>query len=131
VNLNLRRAVVRAMSAKLRRVPERGGAVLFLPLPLRRAAAALSLALLFGCTSAAKQVARYQNDYDYRESAYEEKCIVASPPSQCVEAWVALHKNEKHLHGAAKALKNGGPLPLQIKALKADAKALAKLEVTK
>ena len=133
--MNLRRAVVRAMSAKLRRVPERGGAVLFLPLPLRRAAAALSLALLFGCTSAAKTVATHQNSYDFREARYEEHCVAGAididSMVECGSAFAELRAYEKHLHEAARALKLGGGMPLQLGALKADAKKLKARKVAR
>lgn len=128
----LRRAVVRAEhSRRLRYLPELGGAAIFLPYPLRKAGAALSLMLLFGCTSAAKTVATHQNSYDFREARYEEACVVAEPPAECIEAYAELHAYEKHLHEAAKALKNGGGLPLQLDAIKADGKKLAKRKVTK
>lgn len=103
----------------------------FLPGPVRRASVALSAMLLFGCTSAAKRVATHQNSYDFREARYEEACVVATPPSECIEAFGELRAYEKHLHEAAKALKNGGGLPLQLQAIDADGKKLAKRGVAK
>lgn len=100
-------------------------------LPALQGPAILLLLATAGCASAAKQVATHQNSYDFREARYEEACAVAQPPSECVEAWRDLHAYEKHLHEAAKALKNGGGLPLQLKAIKADGKALAKRAVTR
>lgn len=93
--------------------------------------AGVSAVLSLGCASAAKTVATHQNSYDFREARYEEACIVATPPAECVEAFAGLRAYEKHLHEAAKALKNGGGLPLQLGAIKADGKKLAKMAVTK
>lgn len=93
--------------------------------------AGVSAVLSLGCASAAKTVATHQNSYDFREARYEEACIVAQPPAECIEAWKELHTYEKHLHEAAKALKNGGGMPLQLKALDRDGKALAAREVTR
>jgi len=89
------------------------------------------LLCLGGCTSAVKQVARHQNSYDYRIERYLERCVVTTPPSECIEAYTELHVYEKHLHEAAKALKNGGGMPLQLDALKVDAAKLKKRAVTK
>jgi hypothetical protein len=110
----------------------------------RAFAVALTLTTLLGCSSAAKTVATAQNGYDFREVRYEEHCVITPeqrasgmvwtagvPPAECAAAVVALHTAEKHLHEAAKALKAGGGLPLQLAAIKADAKALGKMGVTK
>lgn len=83
-----------------------------------------------GCAPA-KRVAGYQNAYDFREARYEEACVVATPPAACAAAVLELHAAEKHLHEAAKAVKNGGAMSLQLAALKADAKKLAARTVTK
>ena len=103
----------------------------FLPLPLRRAAAAMAMAFMWGCTSAAGKVATAQNSYDWRLERYLERCGIQSPPSECVEAFTTLRAAEKHLHEAARALKAGGGLPLQLAAVKADAKKLGKMAVTR
>lgn len=127
MRIDVRRAVTRA--AHRRPV---GGVATFLPGPLLRSFAAFAaLVASLGCASAAKQVATMQNNYDFREARYEEACVVATPPSECVEAYAELHAFEKHLHEAAKALKNGGGMSLQLGAIKADDKALAKRAVAK
>jgi hypothetical protein len=132
VMINLRLAVARARSSSMHiRTPtDPGGEAVFLPLALRRAALALTLTMLFGC-SAAKQVATAQNGYDFREARYEEACVVVTPPAECAPTVIELHAAEKHMHEAAKAVKLGGALPLQLAALKADAKKLKKRTVTK
>ncbi len=99
--------------------------------PLRAFAIVLALTVLLGCSGAAKQVATHQNSYDYREARMEEACLVATPPAECVAAKVEIRTYEKHLHEAAVALGHGGGMPLQLGALKADAKKLAKRAVAK
>lgn len=96
---------------------------------LRAFSIALALTSLLGCASATKTVAGYQNGYDYRLARYMEACVVSSPSAECAPTVAELHAAEKHLHEAAVALKWGGPLPLQLGALKADAKKLAKRNV--
>jgi hypothetical protein len=140
MTINLRQPAV-ALRQRDRYLPVVGGLAIF---PSRAFAIALALTALLGCTSAARTVATAQNGYDYREVRYEEHCVITpaqrasgmgwtagAPPVECVAAVVALHTAEKHLHEAAKALKAGGGLPLQLAAIKADAKKLAKLDVAK
>ena len=98
---------------------------------MRRVAALGLLLVLAGCASAVKTVATAQNTYAYRESRFEDSCVVAAPPTECAATQVELKTYEKHLHEAAAAIKWGGGLPLQLAALKADAKKLAKRTVTK
>ena len=98
---------------------------------MRRIAAVGLLVALSGCASAAKTVATAQNSYDWYESVYEERCVIATPPAECTAAVSDLHVFEKHLHLAAKAIRAGGGLPLQLNALHADEKALAKRAVLK
>ena len=98
---------------------------------MRRVAALGIVLVLAGCSSAVKIVATAQNAYSYRESRYEESCVVVSPPAECAATQVELKTYEKHLHEAAAALKFGGGMPLQLAALKADAKKLAKRTVAK
>lgn len=88
----------------------------------------IGLALLVGCASAAKQVAGFQNNYDFREVRYEESCALAQPPlpASCHDLWAQIRAFEKHLHEAAKALQNGGPLPLQLGQLAEDDKTVRK-----
>jgi hypothetical protein len=124
LTLSLRRIVTRFS-------PVRGDSALFLPRPLRKALAFLATFLIIGCASAAKQVAEYQNSYDFRIERSLESCVVATPPSECIEAYTELRAYEKHLHEAARAVGLGGMLPLQLKALKADAKKLAKRKVAR
>lgn len=94
-------------------------------------AAALALATLLGCTTAAKTVATAQNGYDWFESVYEERCVVPAPPTECAATMTDLHTFEKHLHLSAKALKAGGGMSLQLKALHADEKKLTARTVLK
>jgi hypothetical protein len=93
---------------------------------LRRVAALGLLLLLAGCASAVKTVAGFQNNYDFRIARYTEACVVPTPPATCAPQQAALKSYEKSLHEAAVALKWGGPMPLQLKALKAADKAAAK-----
>ena len=93
---------------------------------MRRVAALGLLLVLAGCASAVKQTASYQNRYDYRLNRYLETCQVLTPPVACTAKQAALKVYEKSLHEAATAIKWGGSLPLQLKALKAADKEAAK-----
>jgi hypothetical protein len=86
----------------------------------------LAALLLVGCASATKQVAGFQNRYDYRLNRYLETCQVPAPPVSCAAQQQALKSYEKALHEAAAALKWGGAMPLQLKAMKVADKAAAK-----
>jgi len=110
----------------------------------RAFAIALALTTLLGCANAAKTVLTAQNGYDYREVRYEEHCVITpaqrasgmgwlggAPPVECTPAKTTLDAALKHLHEAKNALKAGGGLPLQLAAIKADAKALGKMSVAK
>lgn len=97
----------------------------------RAFATALVLTTLLGCTTAAKTVATAQNGYDFRIERYLDRCQIVTPPVECAAAKATLDVSLKHLHEAAKALKAGGGFPLQLAAIKADAKALGKMTVTK
>lgn len=101
-------------------------------MPLRRYALVAILPMLcLGCASATKQVATSQNTYDYREARMEETCLVPVKPAECAPAVVELDAYLKHLHEANVAVGNGGGMPLQLGALKADAKKLAQRTVAK
>jgi hypothetical protein len=89
-------------------------------------ALALTISALSGCTSAATKVATAQNSYDWRLNRYLETCQVANPPAPCKARQDALKGYEKALHEAAIALKWGGKMPLQLKALETWDKAAAK-----
>lgn len=104
----------------------------------------LAFPFAIGCSSVANQVATHQNSYDFREARYEEHCASKLPITagavdtigsalgdECRATVLELHAYEKHLHEAARAVKLGGKLPLQLAALKTDAKKLAKRAVTK
>lgn len=88
----------------------------------------VGLGLLSGCASSVKKVAGYQNNYDFREARYEEACALTKPPlpPSCHDLWAKIRAFEKHLHEAAKALQNGGPMPLQLGQLAADDKTVKK-----
>lgn len=92
----------------------------------RAVAGAAALIFLIGCHSTAYKIATFQNNYDFRIARYNETCRIPSPPASCADYYKALLAGEKALHEAAAALKNGGSLPLQMNAVKAADKALAK-----
>lgn len=129
---SLRRAVLRALRAQ--RVQQRGGSVLFLLYPLRVAASALSLALLFGCiatvathqdTKDAVALQAYENNYDALEATYAGRCATKGDVNHealtpCVDAWKAIRTYEKDIKAAAHALQFGGAMPMQLDALKVD-----------
>ena len=93
---------------------------------MRRLIAILAVVVSSGCHSAAYQVATYQNNHDFKIARFRETC---GTPAKCSDApscearCLALNHEEKALHEAAAALKNGGALPLQLKALKQAEKA--------
>jgi hypothetical protein len=134
--LHFRRAVVSA--ARTPRYLPGDGPAFFLPYPLKRAAAALAVFLLIGCTSAAVRnanaVARSQNDRDFLEARYEDACRVASPPAPCAAAqkvlntWLTDIRRRDFIDwDAPKPLKaRTGPTPLHDAALVADEKAAKK-----
>jgi hypothetical protein len=85
-----------------------------------------ALIFLTACHGNAYKVATAQNGYDFRKARYDEQCRISSPPAWCAAYYTDLLAAEKHLHEAATALKNGGGMPLQINAIKTDAKGLAR-----
>ena len=93
---------------------------------MRRFAAVGLLVVLSGCASAAKTVATAQNSYDYRLARYIELCVVPAPPATCAAKQTVLKQYERALHEAATAIKWGGSMPLQLKALSVADKAAAK-----
>lgn len=112
----------------------------------RAFAIAFALTTLLGCTTAAKTVATAQNGYDFREVRYEEACgtiaaaTMGNPLAvQCKTAKTTLDAALKHLHecfifdnsNPPKKILRFGAFPLQLAAIKADAKALGKMTVTK
>jgi len=89
--------------------------------------AGLTLGLLLsvlGCTSAVTRVAGFQNVHDFRFARHFEACHVEKFPEWCVGYDEKLNAFKKHLGEARIALQWGGPLPLQLKQLKADEKGL-------
>ena len=133
MKLSLRRAVLRAQ--RTRRFGERGRSSLFLPYPLRAAATALSLALIFGCTVAgashkentdAIALQGYENDYDALVPQYSASCIHPDYAPVCRAAFTDLKAYKADLLAAAKALKFGGDMTRQMNALKVDKAICAK-----
>ena len=89
-------------------------------------AGAAALICLTGCHSTAYKVATFQNSYDFRKARYDESCRISSPPAWCGAYYTALLADEKALHEAATALKNGGAMPLQLNAVTTTDKALVR-----
>jgi hypothetical protein len=98
----------------------------------RRAVASIVPVLLSvataSCSSPAHKVATNLNAYDYKLARYKERCVEVTGPAWCEAAQVDLKKFKKHLLEAAEALKNGGALPLQLKAIAADARKVDHVE---
>lgn len=129
MTFNLRRAFDRVRRARsLRVLPEHEGAAVYLPYPLRKAAAALSLAMLFGCSSAATKVATHQVARDYYRARFDQACHVPAPPTWCAGFDLKLNRTDADLREAVSALewvkKSNARMPLQLKALTDDKKAL-------
>lgn len=98
----------------------------------QRAVASIALAALTvataSCSSTAYKVATHLNEYDFRQARYREVCVEVVGPVWCGEAQADLKNFKKHLLEAAEALKNGGALPLQLEAIRKDAKKVAHIE---
>lgn len=85
---------------------------------------------LLGCASwtPAYKVATRENNYNFRLARYKETCppAPATAPAWCSAYEKQLEGFKKHLQEAGLALKAGGGLPLQVKQITADDKAVAK-----
>lgn len=85
----------------------------------------------FLCASPTAQIVKHQNNFDYRKARYVENCNPpATPVPACRDYGLAINVFEKHLHEATwfgdPTLKSPrvGAMPLQLKQLDADEKAL-------
>jgi hypothetical protein len=116
----LRLLVVRALRPRL------SGS--FLPYPLRVAGAALALTVLLGCSSAVKTTASIQVARDFYRNRHTEVCHAVQFPKWCVGFDVLLNKTDRDLDEATAALvwvrTAKAAMPLQLKAITTDAKAL-------
>lgn len=90
-------------------------------------ALAASLAVLVlglcGCASPANRVRASVNAYEFRNARHREVC--PGPPA-CPASAKALQRWDKAIIEAKDALQRGGPMPLQLGALKAAEQAATK-----
>jgi hypothetical protein len=97
---------------------------------MRKALGVLAVLAISGCSGQSYKVASYLNEYDFREARYEERCVAvqvaAAKAEECRAFRAKLDEFRKHASEAAKALKAGGSIRLQLAQIKSDAKGLAK-----
>lgn len=84
---------------------------------------------LYGCASAETQkVATIQVARDYYRARYDEQCHVGPPPVWCTGFDAKLNQTDHDLNEATAALAfvktSGAKMPLQLRAIKADVRAL-------
>lgn len=90
---------------------------------------AFVLMALGACASAPRQVLTQTNAFYYWRGEYERVCPKPpAPPTTptCISWAKDLNALEDRVHDAEAAVKRGGALPLQLKALKRAAKAAAR-----
>jgi hypothetical protein len=97
---------------------------------MRKALGVLAALTISGCSGQSYRVASYLNQYDFREARYEERCVsvqvAAAKAEECRAFRAKLDLFRAHASEAAKALRNGGSITLQMGQLKSDAKGLQK-----
>lgn len=79
---------------------------------------AVALVLVTGCASPAERVLTSVNAYHYWLGEYETTC--AGKGTEACRAWETdLRSHKARLEAAEAAIKRGGKLPLQLKAMRA------------
>lgn len=103
--------------------------------PMRRAAAAVILLSLSGCslvdqlftTPDSAKIAGLANEFFFWSEQYQASCGGEHAPLACDAAYVALLKVKADLERANEALKRGGAITLQMRRAKADIRSLSRV----
>ena len=89
-------------------------------------ASVMLLAAAFGCASPARRVLTSVNAYHNWLGEYEARCGASAPapaPADCSSWYSDLRAHKARLEAAEAAIKRGGKLPLQLRAMKSAEKA--------